>query len=88
MHILVILVILVIFVILAIFVIVLQASEGGVYVARNHVSAGAIAGGVIAGLVVVVLLAATIFYFRAKPEKMDAITRRFRYAKRSTQSAI
>jgi len=65
-----------------------QASEGGVYVARSHVNAGAIAGGVIAALVIVVIVAATVFYFRSKPEKMDAINRRFRNAKRGTQSAI
>lgn len=58
------------------------------YVARNHVSVGAIVGGVIAALAIVLIITATVLYFRKKPEKMDAITKRFRNAKRGTQSAI
>lgn len=58
------------------------------YVARDHLDAGAIAGGVVAGIVIVLIIVATVLYFRKKPEKMDAIGKRLRNAKRSTQSAI
>lgn len=56
--------------------------------ARRGSNAGAIAGGVIAAILIVGIVVAAVVYFRKKPEKMDAISKRFRNLKRSTQRDI
>ncbi|XP_055882280.1 protein DD3-3-like isoform X2 [Biomphalaria glabrata] len=66
----------------------LQATRGGVYVARKETNVGMIVGIVIACIVVVAIIVASVIYFRRNPKKWQAIGKTCRAAKRSTQSKV
>ncbi|CAG5125430.1 unnamed protein product [Candidula unifasciata] len=66
----------------------IQARSGGVWVARQHTNVGMIVGIVIACVVVIAVLAGTIFYFARNPGKWQAVRTNCRNAKRSMHSHV
>lgn len=66
----------------------IQARSGGVYVARTETNVGMIVGLVIGSVVLVVVVAGSIFYFSRNPSKWQAVRTTCRNAKRSTSSKI
>lgn len=58
------------------------------FVRENVQVAGAAVGGTLAAVVIIIIIVATVVYFRKKPEKLEAINKRIRHAKRSAQSSV
>ncbi|CAL1539911.1 unnamed protein product [Lymnaea stagnalis] len=65
-----------------------QASSGGVYVARKETNVGMIVGIVVGCVVVIAIIIGSVFYFRRNPSKWQAVRTTCRNAKRSTHSKV
>ncbi|XP_061187895.1 protein DD3-3-like [Saccostrea echinata] len=65
-----------------------QVDQGGVYVARSHQNLGPIIGIAVAGIVLALVVVATIVYFRRNPDRFQKLKSGARKAERSVQNKV
>lgn len=65
-----------------------QVNQGGVYVARSHQNLGPIIGIVAACVVVVLVVIASVVYFKRNPNSFEKLKSGARKAERSVQNKV